>query len=101
MLAGIRLVAAHLMVVRNALRAKLHPGVGPGPVAEELELHLQLEVAIALRRAEELVAWDYLFQGAAGDGAVLDAPGVLCVAFPAGEGLAVEQRLRFRAAGGQ
>src|SRR5436309_1527422 len=85
------------MMIGDAFGAKLHPGVGLRPLAEQLELHLQLEVAERLRRAEELVARHHLLQRAADDAAVLDAPGVLRVALPAGQRLAVEQRLRFTA----
>ena len=90
-LAHVGLVAAHFVVLGDALRPKLHARVGPLAVAEELELDLQLEVAVGLRRAKELVARDGRLERAADDGPVLDTPSLLGVAVPAGEGLAVEE----------
>src|SRR5262249_9188056 len=80
-------------MVRDALRAELNAGVGLGPVADQLELHLQLEVAEALLRAKKLVARHNLVERAPDNGSILDEPGLLNVALPPGEGLSVEERL--------
>ena len=72
MLADVSLVANHLVVFRDTLRADLHAGVGVLAVAEQLELDLQLKVAVALGGAEELVARDGRLQTAADDGAVFE-----------------------------
>ena len=74
-------------MIGDAAAMELHAGVGP--FAEELELELQLEVAIFLGGHQKFVAWNFFLEGAADDRAVLDAK-VLCVSFPTGEGFAVE-----------
>src|SRR5262249_38646849 len=98
-LPGVGLVADHLVVPGYPPGAELDAGVGVLPVAEELELHPQLEVAEGLLCAEELVSGHHALERAAGDGALLDPPRLLRVPLPAGEGLAVEEGLRLARAG--
>ena len=90
-LAHVGLVAVDLVVVRDATGPELDAGVRLGPVADELELHLQLEVAVGLLGAEELVAGHGRLKRPADDGPVLGRPGLLGVAFPPLERLAVEE----------
>ena len=77
-------------MVRHALAADLHPAVGP--VAQEPELQPQLEIAVLLRGAEEVVVWHASLQASADDRPILD-PERLEVPFPAIERCAVENRL--------
>src|SRR5262249_34803066 len=90
-----------LVMVGNSLAANLHAGVRAAP--DELELELQLEVAVVALGAEELVPLDRRCERAGDDGAIFDAEDVE-VPFPTGERFAIEERLRlgrFRGDGGQ
>ena len=99
----VRLVAADNEVA-EVLAAILDAGVAR--VAGEPVGEAQLEVAdelllVAVLGDEEVVALGGIFLGrGAGDGAVLDGP-MLLAAFPAGEGLAVEQGFEARLIGGE
>ena len=86
------LIAAHLRAVRYADAAHLDAAVDETR-AGEAELHAQVEVLIGLLSREEEVLRDLDRRGTAADLAVLDAPPG-GVAFPAREGLAVEDRHR-------
>jgi len=87
------LITDHFVVVRNSFGAELDSGVGSGRIAEQFDFQPQLEIAVFLRRAEEFVARDILFQRPAGDCAALDSEEAQ-IAFPAFERFPVEQSLR-------
>src|SRR5262249_36282249 len=91
LLPEVGLVAAYFVVVGDAFGAELDAGVGLRPVAEQLEPHLQFEVAVGLGGAQELVTRDGGVERPADDGPVLDAPRLGGVALPPGERLAVEE----------
>ena len=89
---GVDLIAGHFGVVGHAQAADLHSAIdqaGRG-VAGEFELQAEIEVLKRARRCEEVVVRDFFGGGAAGERAVLHAP-PFRVAFPAGEGAAVEE----------
>jgi hypothetical protein len=65
------LVAAHLVMVRHAAAADLHPAVGT--LAQEPALQPQLEVAVFLSGAEEFVMGQRRLQAAADDRSLFDA----------------------------
>ena len=91
-LAVVDLIAAHLGAVRHADAADLHAAVDEAR-AREAELHAQVEVLVGPLGREEEVLRNLDRRGTAADLAVLDAPPG-GVAFPAREGLAVEDRHR-------
>ena len=95
--AVVHLVAGHLGTVRHAHAAHLHAAVHEAR-AGEAELHAEVEVLIGLLGREEEVL-RHLDRGrAAADLAVLDAPPG-GVAFPARQGLAIEEGDRGRVRG--
>ena len=90
--ASVDLVAGHLGVVGHAEAADLHTAVdetGRG-IAGEFKFEAEVEILKRAGRCEEVVVRNFFGGGAAGERAVLHAP-PLGVAFPAGEGAAVEE----------
>ena len=89
MLPEVRLVADHFVRrVVDALAADLNARVCVLTLQHELQT--EFEVAVLVGCCQEIVVRDFLFQGAANDGSVLDAED-LKVAFPASEGRTVKQ----------
>ena len=68
------------------------PALAAFGIAEQLHLQPQLEIAVRLLRAEELIARRRLVQAAPDDCAVLDVEEI-GITFPAVEGLAVKERV--------
>ncbi len=88
----IRLIADHLVMVRNAPAAELHSAVHEAFRPDELVLEPQVEVAVLAFRGNELIARDRRFERAGGDGSVFNTPRLLRVPRPAGKALALEER---------
>jgi hypothetical protein len=90
--AEVGLVADQFMAVRNPLAAKLDSGVHKPLRARQLDLEPEFEVAVAPRRAEELVFLLPAVERPGHDHPVVDPPDRRRIPFPAGERAAVKER---------
>ena len=99
--AAIHLIAAHVRTAGHAHAADLNAAVEHAGlrIAADFDFELQLEVLVVLLRADEVVLFDLLRGGAAGDHAVLHTPDFRIVV-PAVEGLAIENGNGLRVQGG-
>ena len=89
--AEVGLIAGDFVVIGDALGAKLDAAVDEAFGAFELPFEGEFEVAVGFGGGEEVVFFLLGGEGAGNEGAVFDAPDSSGVAFPAGEGFAVEE----------
>ena len=89
--AEVGLVAGDFVVIGDALGAELDAAVDEAFGAFELPFEGEFEVAVGFGGGEEIVFFLLGGEGASDEGAVFDAPDSAGVAFPAGEGFAVEE----------